>query len=185
MDWKIIPDEQTPEIPSMGDIGQFMKENKAVLESFLSFASVCSKTAVGLAGNQVSLDGERFMQRVFAIKNTIDKSWRLIVNPEITEYMGIKELKDEGCLTWVGKTIVAERYRRVKVSYYDIDGKKHEGEIYKNFDGQIWQHEVSHLNGIIFRIEDGSFELPPEKRIGRNDVCPCKSGKKYKNCCIQ
>ena len=23
-----------------------------------------------------------------------------------------------------------------------------------------------------------------EKKIGRNDKCPCGSGKKYKNCCI-
>jgi preprotein translocase subunit SecA len=22
-----------------------------------------------------------------------------------------------------------------------------------------------------------------EKKIGRNDACPCGSGKKYKNCC--
>ena len=31
----------------------------------------------------------------------------------------------------------------------------------------------------------GSFPLPifPMKRVGRNDPCPCGSGKKYKNCC--
>ena len=23
------------------------------------------------------------------------------------------------------------------------------------------------------------------KKIGRNDPCPCKSGKKYKNCCLK
>jgi len=23
----------------------------------------------------------------------------------------------------------------------------------------------------------------PDKKVGRNDPCPCGSGKKYKNCC--
>ena len=22
------------------------------------------------------------------------------------------------------------------------------------------------------------------KKVGRNDACPCQSGKKYKNCCL-
>jgi len=25
---------------------------------------------------------------------------------------------------------------------------------------------------------------PEEKKIGRNDPCPCNSGKKYKKCCM-
>ena len=27
-------------------------------------------------------------------------------------------------------------------------------------------------------------DLKPVKKIGRNDPCPCKSGKKYKKCCL-
>jgi preprotein translocase subunit SecA len=33
---------------------------------------------------------------------------------------------------------------------------------------------------------DGSVKKEPvksDKKIGRNDLCPCGSGKKYKNCC--
>lgn len=26
--------------------------------------------------------------------------------------------------------------------------------------------------------------VTPRNKIGRNEKCPCKSGKKYKNCCI-
>jgi hypothetical protein len=32
---------------------------------------------------------------------------------------------------------------------------------------------------------DQSVSRSPEKRIGRNDPCPCGSGKKYKKCCGQ
>jgi preprotein translocase subunit SecA len=43
--------------------------------------------------------------------------------------------------------------------------------------------------------EQGQSNVDPEKkvetirnkteRVGRNDPCPCKSGKKYKNCCMR
>ena len=29
-----------------------------------------------------------------------------------------------------------------------------------------------------------SVELPTARKIKRNDLCPCGSGKKYKKCCI-
>jgi uncharacterized protein YchJ len=42
-----------------------------------------------------------------------------------------------------------------------------------------------------FRLHDGSGStiqrpLPPREhtKIGRNDACPCGSGKKYKFCCL-
>ena len=184
MNWKIIPDEQTPCIPPMEDVDSFLKFHAEELVSFLELASQ-QPTGVGLAANQCSLDGERFMHRVFALKNLEDKSWRLIVDPKITEYIGMKELKEEGCLTWIGKTIVAERYRKVKVSYYDANGNFIENELHKNFEGQIWQHEINHLIGIAERIEPGNFVMPsPQKKVGRNDSCPCGSGKKYKTCCL-
>lgn len=195
--FSIIPDQQTPITPEITDIKQYIGDNLDVLKDFLWFASTCSN-AVGLAGNQTAYsDGDstpakiaygksenRFMHRVFALRNLKDKSWRLIINPVITEYYGIKELKDEGCLTWKGKRIIAERSRFVKVSYHDIDGNFFENEIYKGFEAQIWQHEVNHLNGVEERIEELSFKLPKEKEVGRNEDCPCGSGKKYKKCCI-
>ena len=36
-------------------------------------------------------------------------------------------------------------------------------------------------------IDDPSFGYPPPRRVakvGRNDPCPCGSGKKYKKCCL-
>ncbi|MDR2483473.1 MAG: DUF1186 domain-containing protein [Treponema sp.] len=35
-----------------------------------------------------------------------------------------------------------------------------------------------------YREEDDGPVMPPPKRAGRNDPCPCGSGKKYKNCCL-
>ena len=151
---------------------------------FLEFAKQ-QRNAVGLAANQCSLNDERFNQRIFALRDTKEGTWRVIIEPTIVEHVGIKELKLEGCLTWCGKAVLAERYRAVKVAYYDIDGKYHEGEIYGGFDAQIWQHEYNHIKGIPETIVESNYKLPTQPKFGRNDACPCGSGKKYKQCCLK
>ena len=30
-----------------------------------------------------------------------------------------------------------------------------------------------------------TYVVPKEAKIGRNDLCPCGSGKKYKKCCVE
>jgi hypothetical protein len=128
------------------------------------------------------------MHRCFAIKDVFgDGSWRLILDPKITEYYGIKIQKSEGCLTWPGKKIISERSRFIKVSYHIVDENFEEithveNEEHEGFEAQIWQHEINHLNGFEERVELPSFILHV-KEPGRNDTCPCGSGKKYKVCC--
>ncbi len=64
------------------------------------------------------------------------------------------------------------------VANYSIDGtpyQHHERSIFVRVDGQ-------------WRFDDGALVSPdPIRRetpkIGRNDPCPCGSGKKYKKCC--
>jgi peptide deformylase len=123
---------------------------------------------------------------MFALKdiNSNESKWRLIIDPHIIEYIGIKEIKIEGCLTWKGKKVVAERNRAIRVNYYDENGEKHNNELHFGFEGQIWQHEINHLNGIEERIENLDFIEPKQINIGRNDKCLCGSGKKYKYCCL-
>jgi uncharacterized protein YecA (UPF0149 family) len=35
------------------------------------------------------------------------------------------------------------------------------------------------------RIQRDNRALPQHSKVGRNDPCPCGSGKKYKKCCLQ
>ena len=54
-----------------------------------------------------------------------------------------------------------------------------------------WLYELEEWNDIItperqkelYKEEKRSGTIVKEKKIGRNDPCPCGSGKKYKNCC--
>ena len=47
------------------------------------------------------------------------------------------------------------------------------------------QHEIDHLNGLtIHDRENKTKPMVSQKKVGRNDPCPCGSGKKFKKCCI-
>ena len=180
MEFQVIPDEQTPALALIQDefIGEYIKMHREKLEAFLEYARE-RNDAVGLACNQVAIDGNRFVIRAFALGGR-ERNWRLIIDPTVIGH-GIKDWKGEGCLTWKGRVIVAERYRMVEVTYYDIDGKPH-NEVHKGFDAQIWQHEVNHLNGVEEDVRD--FFTEPPISIGRNEPCPCGSDQKYKKCCL-
>jgi peptide deformylase len=196
MKFEIIPNEQTPVVDEIEDIELFFIKNIYKLIAFKEFAETLTHAA-GLAANQCSIDGQRFMIRAFALKNwgynpyseanragySAGETWKVVIDPKIIEYIGIKEIKCEGCLTWVGKKVVAERSRAVSVSYYDEEGVKHI-EVYKGFDAQVWQHEINHLNGIPEQIEEYDYREPKQLDVGRNDICPCGSEKKYKHCCL-
>ncbi len=46
-------------------------------------------------------------------------------------------------------------------------------------------HETSRFskeNGRWFYV-DGDLHEPPQRKVGRNDPCPCGSGRKFKKCC--
>lgn len=182
MGFTIIPNEQTPNNSNFfGDAADYIKTHKETLDGFLEYAKT-QQRAVGLAANQVALDGKRLDVRAFALLDLKTKEWSLVISPVIIKHLGFKEIKAEGCLTWKNKVIVAERYRGVEVVYFDMDGKSHT-KIVSGFESQIWQHEINHLNGVAedVRIE---FTEPKPIDVGRNELCPCNSGKKYKKCCL-
>ena len=182
MEFKVIPNEQTPALPLIQDefIKDYIETHRENLEHFLDFARTRGN-AVGLACNQVALDDNRFSVRAFALGGRA-RNWRLVVDPVIIKNLGLKQCKAEGCLTWKGQVIVADRYEGVEVGYYDMDGEYHT-ETHKGFDAQIWQHEINHLNGIEEDVRRGFIE-PQPVTAERNDPCPCGSGKKYKKCCL-
>ena len=66
-------------------------------------------------------------------------------------------------------------------------------KLYKNMvDAKAeWLYELPQWNDIftperqkeLYREQKQSGTIRKEKKIGRNDPCPCGSGKKYKKCC--
>lgn len=185
MKFEVIPNEQTPLTPTIDDVNIFIKENEGKIEKFKEYAEL-REDGIGLAANQCSLDGERFNLRMIAVKDIRTHECRIAIDPKIVRYHGVVRQKLEGCLTWKGKTIVAHRNMFVDVEFYTPDGKFHQ-ETHKGFQGQVWQHELNHINGVKEDVKDRGDYIDFEeiKKIGRNDACPCGSGLKYKKCCIE
>ena len=153
------------------------------------------KDGIGLAANQVGIDA------AVAVVNVREPI--VLINPEIVS----RETEIpfyEGCLSYPGKGVNTKRYETVEVKSDNVDGTmifsgvtteqdakgtwedskhKQDKEI-RTLESVCVQHEIDHLNGM--RILDRAQELTirrTERKIGRNEKCPCGSGLKYKKCC--
>ncbi len=81
--------------------------------------------------------------------------------------------------TWKGLEIVAAKDNQVEfIAHYDMDGKNvdhHELSTFIEEDGKWFFDDGGIVQGQIRRDGD---------KVGRNDPCPCGSGKKHKKCCL-
>jgi len=72
-----------------------------------------------------------------------------MINPEIIEYSAETCLGEEGCLSVPEQRGQVERAYAVKVRYFTVQGEQIE-QSYEGFPARIVQHEIDHLNGILF-----------------------------------
>lgn len=186
-DFRILLKEQTPKLDVLWKepVPVWIKTNKLFLLEFCEFAKQ-QKNAAGLAANQVSYKNKRIDQRFFVhrIGKEEDCPFEIIIDPIINEYIGNPVSKIEGCLSWPECRLIASRFLKIKVSYWSIDGENIKDKEFEGWDAQVFQHETDHLNGVEEKIE--SVYSPIHKsgdKVGRNDLCPCGSSKKYKKCC--
>ena len=98
---------------------------------------------VGLAANQVGS-----LQKVCVIQLPEWEEAIVLINPEITEAEGEVEL-EEGCLSLPGYRGITLRSEKVKVKALGLDGKAVRIQTEGLFS-QALQHEIDHLNGILY-----------------------------------
>ncbi len=73
----------------------------------------------------------------------------VIVNPELTPLDPATFATNEGCLSMPNLRGDLKRFENVGVRYLDRDGRPHE-EIRSGLTAGTFQHEVDHLDGILF-----------------------------------
>ena len=155
------------------------------------------KDGIGLAANQVGIDAQ------VAVVNVVEPL--VLINPKYIK-KEFEIMYGEGCLSYPNQAIRTKRYRDVIIQTaqsesgwyfsgaeipadesrgsWEVDRKKKDSDL-RLLESVCVQHEIDHLNGIT--IHDREIKLEPtkiEKKIGRNDPCPCGSGKKHKKCCL-
>ncbi|HSX06342.1 MAG TPA: peptide deformylase [Candidatus Saccharimonadia bacterium] len=72
-----------------------------------------------------------------------------IINPKITKQYGRVFEEWEGCISGTELYAKVPRYKKVQLSWQDEQGQRHE-EDFDGFLAHVIQHEVDHLNGILF-----------------------------------
>lgn len=125
----------------------------------------------GLAAVQIGI----FLQ--VAWYTDLDKEYTL-VNPKIISGATPIINPKEGCLSIPGHWLATRRYHELEIE--TLGREKYEKRTVVGFEAIIVQHEVDHMHGIV----NTQRRYTPKKVAGRNDPCPCGSGKKYKKCCI-
>ena len=153
------------------------------------------KDGIGLAANQVGIDA------AVAVLNVREPI--VLINSKIISKENEIDFY-EGCLSYPNKGVHTKRYRDVIISteqsesnwYFSgasqpTDGKgsweesKKEDQELRTLEAVCVQHEIDHLNGIVCMDRKVNTTIVVDKKIGRNEPCPCESGKKYKKCCLR
>jgi peptide deformylase len=106
---------------------------------------VRSQNAYAVCLNQLG-----YNMRCFVI-NTKKLGWEqdIIINPSFEAKKGSKIVNSiEYCLSFPGKRFKIRRYKVIYAKYYDYMKCKYITKKLQGMDSIMFQHEVSHLNGI-------------------------------------
>ncbi|MFW6009523.1 MAG: peptide deformylase [archaeon] len=99
-------------------------------------------TGVGLAAPQIGYTYRIFATRPMGKGSPIN----VMINPRILELGNETDWMKEGCLSFPGVFKDIERYKTIKLEYYDKHFKRYEKE-FEGLEARIIQHEMDHLKG--------------------------------------
>ncbi|WP_263419231.1 peptide deformylase [Terriglobus albidus] len=126
------------------DVTVFDKELKQLVEDM--FESMYEAQGIGLAAPQINIAKRLCIIDLSFKKNPAEKI--VLINPEIIEKEG-KQHEEEGCLSLPEIREKVNRAFQVKVRAQDVEGKWFEIEGTELLS-RAFQHEIDHLNGVLF-----------------------------------
>lgn len=107
----------------------------------------------GLAANQIGVSKRMCVVRKFfedpINPDQVSSDDMVLINPKITYFSSEKEVDWEGCLSVPDEYGMVERSKQIKVSAKNLEGEKIKIRA-EGFFARTIQHEVDHLNGILF-----------------------------------
>ena len=155
------------------------------------------KDAIGLAANQVGIDA------AVAVVNVREPI--ILINPVVIDVWNEIPYY-ESCLSFKGKRVNTKRYKNVVITTEQEEGNLYfsgvpnfsegkgtweqsesakQDEDLRTLEAICVQHEIDHLNGMTIMDRKMISTVINTAKTGRNEPCPCGSGKKYKKCCLK
>ena len=124
--------------------------------------------AVGLAAIQIGEPWRIFVLDL-AAKTTRDQL-RVLVNPEITHTAKNKWVR-EGCLSFPDYLANVKRALKVTVNYHDLHAQPQQADV-ADLEAVAVQHELDHLDGVLFIDRIQSIQTDLIRRTGGEQVSP-------------
>ncbi|MFV0464667.1 MAG: SEC-C metal-binding domain-containing protein [Lachnospiraceae bacterium] len=143
---------------------------------------------------------QKFWQRYFLLEKGVYE--KLLVNPDETVTGTVKELADKFELSIMEMTGFLDGINESLITPNPIDTMEEDTQVSLGFDKETlyknmvdakadWLYELPVWDDIfdeetkksLYLEQKKSGTVHVEKKVGRNDKCPCGSGKKYKHCC--
>lgn len=110
---------------------------------------------IGLSANQLGME-----HRVFVMRTEP----RLVCfNPVITFESEEQSVMEEGCLTFPSLYVKIKRSSWIRAKFYDQHGELHT-EKFTGITARCFQHELDHLNGIVYLNRASKINLERAKR---------------------
>ncbi|NMH89781.1 peptide deformylase [Flavivirga algicola] len=126
--------------PSDPVLQNFVKRLYATVRDSMSMGVGIAAPQVGVLKNIIWV--QRFDKEHFPFE--------VYLNPEIIKYSEDKQTVKEGCLSIPNRTdILSSRSQSITIEYDTMDSK-HKTETVEGFTSVIFQHEIDHLNGILY-----------------------------------
>ncbi len=104
---------------------------------------------IGLAACQVGMLKNMVVYDVSYIEEDEIKKPIVLINPKIIQRSKSMVLVEEGCLSFPNVFFDVKRHEKVKVEFLDLNGEKQVISA-KGIEAVVIQHELDHLEGIIF-----------------------------------
>ena len=127
------------------EIYQFDEKLQSIIENMIS--TMHDAEGIGLAAPQVGISQKIIVIDISSVEEQELEPFAF-VNPKIVEKTG-ESIVEEGCLSIPGIREDVTRPEIITVQYQDENGNKHQNK-FSGWMARVLQHEIDHLNGILF-----------------------------------
>jgi len=136
------------------------KKIKKLIDNMVE--TLLAEQGLGLAAPQVGENVRLILARLNY--DTTEEMVKPLINPEIIFSSKETVIAEEGCLSLPECYKPVERFKRIRVKFEDARGNNQMLEL-EDLNARIVQHEVDHLNGVLFidRVTEESLVVDKNK----------------------
>ncbi len=125
---------------------------------------------IGLAAPQIGKSLRLIVVDISKKEEDAEQEYMVMANPKIVEHEG-SQIDEEGCLSCPEITAKVKRFQKITVNYQDETGKEMSLTTEDRF-AVVLQHEIDHLNGILFidhlsSLKRNLYKKKVKKILGR------------------